>query len=59
MTQNAIPPEQVAGVILKAVISDNPNFRNVVGEDVKSLLEVRGNSSDKEFQTFMKKQFGF
>jgi hypothetical protein len=41
------------------VISDNPDFRNVVGEDVKSILEVRGNKSDKEFQTFMKKQFGF
>jgi NAD(P)-dependent dehydrogenase (short-subunit alcohol dehydrogenase family) len=59
MTQNSISPEQVAEVILKAVISDNPDFRNVVGEDVKSILQVKGNNSDKEFQTFMKKQFGF
>jgi NAD(P)-dependent dehydrogenase (short-subunit alcohol dehydrogenase family) len=59
MTQNAIPPEQVARIILKAVISDNPDFRNIVGEDAKSILEVRSNNSDKEFQTFMKKQFGF
>lgn len=58
-TQNAISPEQVASVILKAVISDNPDFRNVVGEDVKSILQVKANKSDKEFQTFMKKQFGF
>jgi NAD(P)-dependent dehydrogenase (short-subunit alcohol dehydrogenase family) len=58
-TQNAISPEQVASVILKAVISDNPDFRNVVGEDVKSILQLKANKSDKEFQTFMKKQFGF
>ncbi len=58
MTQNAIPPEQVARVILKAVKSDNPDFRNIAGEDAKSILEVRSNSSDKEFQSFMKKQFG-
>jgi len=59
MTQNAILPEQVARIILKTVISDNPDFRNIVGEDAKSILEVRSNNSDKEFQTFMKKQFGF
>jgi len=59
MTQNAILPEQVARIILKTVISDNPDFRNIVGEDAKSILEARSNNSDKEFQTFMKKQFGF
>jgi NAD(P)-dependent dehydrogenase (short-subunit alcohol dehydrogenase family) len=58
MTQNAIPPEQVAGVILKALKSDNPDFRNTAGEDAKSILEVRSKSSDAEFYTFMKKQFG-
>ena len=58
MTQNAISPEQVARVILHAVKSDSPDFRNIVGEDAKSILEVRSTNSDKEFQTFMKKQFG-
>jgi NAD(P)-dependent dehydrogenase (short-subunit alcohol dehydrogenase family) len=58
MTQNAIPPEQVAGVILKTLKSDNPDFRNTAGEDAKSILEVRSKSSDAEFHTFMKKQFG-
>jgi hypothetical protein len=58
MSQNAISPELVAGVILKVVKSDSPDFRNIVGEDVKSILEVRSNNSDKEFQTFMKGQFG-
>ena len=58
MSQNAILPELVAGVILKVVKSESPDFRNIVGEDAKSILEVRSNNSDKEFQTFMKKQFG-
>ena len=58
MSKNAISPELVAGVILKVVKSDNPDFRNIIGEDAKSILEVRSTNSDKEFQTFMKKQFG-
>jgi hypothetical protein len=58
MSQNAISPELVAGIILKVVKSDNPDFRNIIGEDAKSILEVRSNNSDKEFQTFMKGQFG-
>jgi hypothetical protein len=58
MSQDAISPELVAGAILKVVKSDSPDFRNIVGEDAKSILEVRSNNSDKEFQTFMKKQFG-
>jgi hypothetical protein len=31
MSQNAISPELVAGVILKVVKSDGPDFRNIVG----------------------------
>ena len=60
MTQNAISPEHVAGVILKVVKSDNPDFRNIVGEErLKSILEVRSPiNSDKKFHTFMKGQFG-
>ena len=58
MSQNATPPEHVAQIILKAVKSDNPDFRNIVGDDAKSILEVRSNNSDREFQSFMKKQFG-
>jgi hypothetical protein len=56
--KNAIPPEDVAQVILNAVKSDNPDFRNIVGDDAKSILEVRSNNTDKEFEVFMKKQFG-
>jgi hypothetical protein len=37
MSQYAISPELVAGVILKVVKSDSPDFRNIVGEDAKSI----------------------
>lgn len=59
MSQNAIPPEAVAKVIFKAVLSDNPDLRYLVGEDAKSILVVRNNNSDWEFHTYMKEQFGF
>ena len=60
MSQNAIPPEEVFKVILKAVLSDNPDFRYLVDEDARSILEVRNNNnSDMEFHSYMKKQFGF
>jgi len=60
LSQNAIPPEEVAKVILKAVLSDNPDFTYLVDEDAKSILEVRNNNnSDREFHTCMKEQFGF
>jgi hypothetical protein len=50
----------VAKVILKAVLSDNPDFSYLVGEDARSILEVRNNNnSDMESHTCMKKQFGF
>lgn len=60
MSQNAIPLEEVFKVILKAVLSDNPDFRYLVGQDARSILEVRNNNnSDMEFHSYMKKQFGF
>lgn len=37
MSQNAISPELVAGVILNVVIFDGPDSRNIVGEDAKSI----------------------
>jgi hypothetical protein len=37
MSQDAISPELVAGAILKVVKSDGPDFRNIVGEDAKSI----------------------
>ena len=57
MVQNTIPSSQVAKVILQAVISDNPEFRYVVGEDAAMIIEARRNMSDREFQNLIKKQF--
>ena len=37
MNQNAISPELVAGFILNVVKSDGTDFRNIVGEDAKSI----------------------
>ena len=37
MSQNAISPKLVAGAILKVVRSDGPDFRNILGEDAKSI----------------------
>jgi NAD(P)-dependent dehydrogenase (short-subunit alcohol dehydrogenase family) len=57
MVQNTIPSSEVAKVILQAVTSDNPAFRYIVGKDAASIIEARGNMSDKEFQNLIKKQF--
>ena len=57
MVQNTIHPSEVAKVILQAVISDNPDFRYMVGKDAAAILETRRSMSDREFQNFIKKQF--
>jgi short-subunit dehydrogenase len=57
MVQNAIPSSQVANVILQAVISDNTEFRYVVGKDAAMIIEARRDMSDREFQNLIKKQF--
>jgi short-subunit dehydrogenase len=57
MVQNTIPSSEVSKVILQAVTSDNPQFRYIVGKDAASIIEARGNMSEKEFQNLIKKQF--
>ena len=57
MEQNTIHPSEVAKVILQAVLSDNPDFRYVVGKDAAAILETRRSMHDREFQHFMKGQF--
>ena len=54
--QNLTHPSEVAKVILKAVTSDNRDFRYVVGNDAVTTLEARKSMSDREFQNMMKKQ---
>jgi short-subunit dehydrogenase len=57
MEQNTIQPSEVANVILQAALSDNPDFRYVVGKDAVAILEARRKMPDREFQKFMKGQF--
>ena len=57
MQQNTIHPSEVAKVVLQAVLSDNPDFRYVVGKDAAAILEARKSMQDREFQHFMKAQF--
>jgi NAD(P)-dependent dehydrogenase (short-subunit alcohol dehydrogenase family) len=47
-------PLDVAQVILKAVISNNPEIRYLVGNDAVSLIEKRKNMTDKEFENWIK-----
>lgn len=54
--QNLTHPSEVAKVILKAVTSDNPDFRYVVGNDAVTTLEARRSMSDREFENMIKKQ---
>ena len=57
MEQNTIHPSEVAKVILQAVLSDNPDFRYVVGKDAAAIIEARKSMPDRDFQRFMKGQF--
>jgi hypothetical protein len=50
-------PRKVAKVILDAVTSDDPQLRNLVGNDAAMLMEARKNMSDREFGSLIKKQF--
>ena len=55
--QKLTPPEEVANVILKAVTSENPDIRFVVGNDAMQLVEAKKRMSDLEFEAFIKQQF--
>ena len=48
--EDGLAPTEVAKVILKAVKSENPDLRYVVGEDAFKLMDIRKNFSDKDFR---------
>jgi short-subunit dehydrogenase len=52
MAQNSMDPSEVANVILRAVTSDNADFRYTVGKDAATSLEARRNM----FTDLIKKQ---
>jgi NAD(P)-dependent dehydrogenase (short-subunit alcohol dehydrogenase family) len=55
--QEITPPEEVANMILKAVTSENPEIRYVVGNDAIQLIEAKKRMSDLEFEGLVKQQF--
>ena len=57
MTANVISPSEVANVIIEAVTADSREFRYMIGEDAKMILEKNKILSDKEFEYFIEEQF--
>jgi NAD(P)-dependent dehydrogenase (short-subunit alcohol dehydrogenase family) len=53
MDNSSSPPKLVAEAILNAITSKEPEIRYVVGDDAKSIMKVRNNTSDKEFENWM------
>ena len=50
---NGINSFEVAKVIVDAILSENPQFRYVVGEDAKNLIEKKNSISESEFKRFV------
>jgi hypothetical protein len=48
--ENATSPEEVAKIIVQAILTEKPEFRYLVGEDAVSLLEARKKMPYPEFQ---------
>jgi short-subunit dehydrogenase len=57
MTENVIHPSEVAKIVVKAATIENPEFRYIVGNDAKLILDTKAKLSEKEFEDFMKMQF--
>jgi NAD(P)-dependent dehydrogenase (short-subunit alcohol dehydrogenase family) len=54
--ENATQPEEVAKTIVKAISSEKPKFRYVVGSDAIGLLEARKNMPYLDFQKMIKQK---
>jgi NAD(P)-dependent dehydrogenase (short-subunit alcohol dehydrogenase family) len=53
----SLHPQEVAKVILQAVLSENPHLRYTVGGDADALIDARKNLPDVEFRNIIKKNF--
>ena len=51
--EHATPPEEVAKAILHAVISNNPELRYLVGNDMIMMAETKKSMSDEDFRKMM------
>ena len=53
--ENGTPSIEVAKVILGAIRSENPKLRHIVGDDAFKIMEIRKNTSDREFREVVTK----
>jgi NAD(P)-dependent dehydrogenase (short-subunit alcohol dehydrogenase family) len=53
IVEHATPPEEVAKAILHAVISNNPELRYLVGNDIIMMAETKKSMSDEDFRKMM------
>ena len=56
MSEMGTPPKEVATTIIKAIKSENPLPRYVVGNDAIMFLEAKKNKTDLEFENYIKKE---
>ncbi len=52
--ENAPLPIEVAKVILRAITTENPDTRYLVGEDAITMVQARKKMSDAEFEMLWK-----
>ncbi len=57
MTENIIPPSEVAKVVVEAATSDNPEFRYVVEKDANIIIDTKKNLSEREYEHVIKEKF--
>lgn len=53
MMNSRSSPKIVAEAVLSAITSEDPEFRYVVGDDANSILKIRKNSTDEEFENWV------
>ncbi|HXV39109.1 MAG TPA: SDR family oxidoreductase [Nitrosopumilaceae archaeon] len=56
MAEMGTPPQEVARTIIKAIQSENPLPRYIVGNDAAMFLEAKKTKTDLEFENYIKKE---
>jgi NAD(P)-dependent dehydrogenase (short-subunit alcohol dehydrogenase family) len=56
MGEMATPPSEVANTIIKAIHSEDPLPRYIVGNDASMFLEAKKMKTDIEFENYLKKE---
>jgi NAD(P)-dependent dehydrogenase (short-subunit alcohol dehydrogenase family) len=53
MMNSSSSPKIVAEAILRAITSKDPEFRYLAGDDAESIMRIRKNNTDKEFENWV------